>query len=274
MTATEKLIVRQQAVDSCICVGLDSELEKIPSHIRFTAQPQLAFNQALIDATHSSVCAYKLNTAFYEARGVQGWQEMHDTIRYVQEHHPDIVIILDAKRADIGNTNKGYVTAFFDELSVDAITLHPYLGQEALQPFLERADKACIVLCRTSNPGSGEFQDSLIENKPLWEHVAQHVSKKWNAKKNCWLVVGATYPAELARVRKIVGNMPILVPGIGAQGGDLQKTLAVGRTSAEDVLIISSSREIIFASSGEDFAQKAGERAENLRLQASQSPML
>ncbi len=243
----EKLSKRVKQVSSLVCVGLDSDLEKLPVRFLKQKQPQLAFNKWIIKQTHQDVCAYKPNLAFYEARGALGWQELALTAQYLRANYPEIVLIADAKRADIGSTNQGYVTAIFDELGFDAVTLNPYLGQEALQPFLDRQDKACIILCRTSNPGAGEFQDLITNGKPLWQTVAQQVSDKWNQARNCMLVVGATYPAELAQIREIVGEMTLLVPGVGAQGGDLQAVLQAGLTNSNQGLIINSSRGIIFA---------------------------
>ena len=166
---------------------------------------------------------------------------------YLREHHPDIVTICDAKRGDIGNTNRGYVRAIFDDLGFDAVTLHPYLGQTALAPFLERTDKASIILCRTSNPNSDELQGLSVDGKPLWEHVAAHVRDNWNANNNCMLVIGATYPDDLRRAREIVPHMPLLVPGVGAQGGDASAVRAAGTDANGRGLIVNSSRGVIFA---------------------------
>ncbi|MEK7587401.1 MAG: orotidine-5'-phosphate decarboxylase, partial [Patescibacteria group bacterium] len=220
---------------------------------------------AIIDATHDLVCAYKPNTAFYEARGVEGITELKMTCDYIREKYPDIALILDAKRADIGSTNEGYVKYAFDWLGADAITLHPYLGKEALKPFLDRKDKGCIILCRTSNPGAGEYQDLKLDSGnqaiELYQRVAKNVANDWNYNGNCGLVVGATYPEELTIVRRIVGEMPILIPGIGAQGGDIEKTVKAGVDSGGKNAIINSSRAVIFAGNGSNFAQKARETA-------------
>jgi orotidine-5'-phosphate decarboxylase len=166
---------------------------------------------------------------------------------YLRLNHPDILTICDAKRADIGSTNQGYVEAILDRLGFDAVTLNPYLGREALEPFLARADKGCIILCRTSNPGAGEWQDLEIGGKPLWQMVAERVRDHWNTRGNCMLVAGATYPGELRRIREIVGDMTLLVPGVGAQGGDVEQAVLAGRTAAGTGMIINSSRGIIFA---------------------------
>jgi orotidine-5'-phosphate decarboxylase len=247
MTALNKLQLIVKKNHSLVCVGLDSDLAKIPDRFKNNPHPQFEFNKWVIDQTHEFAAAYKPNLAFYEAGGTDGWQDLALTMEYLQAKHPDIFTIADAKRADIGSTNEGYVTAIFDQLDFDAVTLHPYLGREALQPFLDRIDMVSIILCKTSNPGAGELQDLLANGQPIWLVVAEKVSQEWNKNHNCMLVVGATYPQELAMVRKIVGNMPLLVPGIGAQGGDLAATLKAGLTGQADGLLINSSRGIIFA---------------------------
>ncbi|PIW73053.1 orotidine-5'-phosphate decarboxylase [Candidatus Roizmanbacteria bacterium CG_4_8_14_3_um_filter_34_9] len=242
MTFQEKLDRIVKKNKSLVCIGLDQNL--------------LSFNKTIIEATHDLVCSYKLNTAFYEAIGHEGINALKDTCDYLVEKYPEIPIIIDAKRADIGNTNKGYVQFVFTYLGADAITVHPYLGEEAIRPFLDCKDKGVIVLCRTSNSGAGEFQDLKVSGKSLYKIVAENVSNKWNINKNCMLVVGATYPAELKEVRKIVGDMTLLVPGIGAQGGDLEATLSAGLNSKKQGLIINSSRGIIFAKNPRDEAMK------------------
>ncbi len=263
-----------------VCVGLDSEFGKIPESAHkngnecdvSVANTIVAFNRAIVEATKDIVCAYKPNAAFYEAHGAEGIAALQRTIADIHAIAPDVPVILDAKRADIGNTNAGYVDAAFDFLQADAITVHPYLGAEALQPFLARAEKGIIVLCRTSNPGAGEFQDLIVRvcdgasetAMPLYRFVAMQVAHEWNKNGNCALVVGATYPEELARVRKIVGDMPILIPGIGVQGGDVEKTVSAGKDSRGQGMIINSSRGIIFASKSADFAEAA--RRETIKL--------
>ena len=253
-----------------VCVGLDPEYERIPVSVKQSGavdETIFLFNQGIIDATHDLVCAYKPNSAFYEALGEPGLRALRKTIRYLKEHYPHIPVILDAKRADIGNTNLGYVSAAFDVLGADAVTVHPYLGREALSPFLERKDRGILVLVKTSNPGSGEFQNLAVgpAQEPLYQVVARHVAHDWNTYGNCALVVGATYPTELRQVRAIAGDMPILIPGIGAQGGDVAATVQAGKDSRGWGMIISSSRSIIFASSGEDFAQAARQATIQLR---------
>jgi len=238
---------RVEAIGSLLCVGLDSEIERISASFSGDDLPQFAFNRWIIDRTAEYAAAIKLNMAFYEARGARGWDELHLTMEYLRAQHPEIVTICDAKRADIGNTNRGYVTAIFDEMGFDAVTLHPYLGREALAPFLERTDKACIILCRTSNPGAGEFQDLNVDGKPLWHAVAESVDRDWNGNGNCMLVVGATYPEEMRRIRGIAPDITLLVPGVGAQGGDVVAVVAAGLDAHGRGLMISSSRGIIFS---------------------------
>lgn len=249
-----------------LCIGLDSDLEKIPESIRerTTRETIVAFNRALIDETHDIVCAYKPNSAFYEAHGDEGWAAMRETIQYIRGVAPEVPVILDAKRADIGNTNCGYVEAAYENLQADAVTVHPYFGSEAIAPFLEREDRGVFVLCRTSNPGAGEVQDLPVGNEPLYKHIARMVAEKWNAKGNCGIVAGATYPDELREIRAIVGYLPILIPGIGAQGGKLKESVAAGRDSKRQGVIVSSSRAIIFASPHADFAKAARKEAEEL----------
>ncbi len=266
MTFLQKLNNIVKKKNSLLCVGLDSDIERIPENKRKGEHPQSTFNKAIIDATADLVCAYKPNTAFYESRGKNGIEALKMTCDYLREKYPEIPIILDAKRADIGNTNEGYVKFAYDYLGVDAITLHPYLGKEALKPFLDITDKTVFILCRTSNSGAGEFQDLLVDGKPIYQNVAEHVVNDWNYNGNCGLVVGATYPSELDIVRRIVGKgFPLLIPGIGVQGGDTEKTVKAGVDKDGLNAIINSSRGIIFASNGVDFSQKARFEAEKLR---------
>jgi orotidine-5'-phosphate decarboxylase len=246
-TVIDKYNCRVDQIDSLLCVGLDSEFSQLPERFKADEFPQFAFNRWVIDQTHAYASAYKPNIAFYEARGEAGLIALARTMDYLRATYPDILTICDAKRADIGSTNQGYVEAIFDRLGFDAVTLNPYLGREALEPFLARADKGCILLCRTSNPGAGELQDLDIGGKPLWQVVAERVRDHWNARGNCMLVAGATYPGELRRIREIVGDMLLLVPGIGAQGGDVEQTVRAGQTPAGTGMIINSSRGVIFA---------------------------
>ena len=246
MNFQDKLDKIQEKNNSLVCVGLDSNIDKLSDKFKQLKYPQFEFNKWVIEQTNSLICAYKPNLAFYEAKGDQGMKELKMTLEYLQEKHPDIVTIADGKRADIGSSNEGYVKAIFDWLGFDGVTLQPYLGREALEPFLNRKDKGCIVLCRTSNPGSGELQDLETQGKPLWQVVAEKVSKDWDENNNLMLVAGATYPEELGKIREIVGEMTLLVPGVGAQGGDIEKTVKAGINSKGAGMIINSSRGIIF----------------------------
>lgn len=288
MTFVEKLRNCWQKANSMVCVGLDSDRSQIQS-IQ-SAGGQEAFNKSIVSLTREFVCAYKPNTAFYEGEGDDGWRVLRETVDFISAIAPDIPIIVDGKRTDIGNTNKGYAKMAFDLIKADALTVNPYFGGEALKPFLDRADKGIIVLCRTSNPGAKEFQDLLIptDNLPsaakqffwnlsgslsvrVYEYVAYRAATEWNQNGNVLLVVGATYPEELKNVRKIVGDMPILVPGVGAQKGDLEATVKAGLDSTGFGMIINSSRGIIFASKEGDFAEVAGREAEKLREQINET---
>jgi orotidine-5'-phosphate decarboxylase len=244
---TDKYNKRVDKVNSLLCVGLDSDYEKLPKKFKAKKYPQFEFNKWIINETVKFAAAYKPNAAFYEARSDKGLAELKMTMDWLRKNYFDVFTILDAKRADIGNTNRGYVEEIFDWLGFDAVTLHPYLGGEALAPFLEREDKGCIILCRTSNPGAGELQDLICKNKPIWQVVAETVRDKWNKNNNCLLVVGATYPAETKKIRQLVGDMTFLMPGIGAQGGDVEAAVKAGINSKGQGLIINSARGIIFA---------------------------
>lgn len=275
MNSTTSFITKLAACwqrDNLVCVGLDSAYEQLPDIIKAARPVEDAlfhFNREIIDATYDLVCAYKPNAAFYEAQGDAGWRALFQTVCYVRETYPHIPVILDAKRGDIGSTNTGYVQSAFDYLGVDAITIHPYLGREALAPFLARKEKGILVLVKNSNPGSGEFQNLPVgpEQEPLYMVVARHVEQEWNSNGNCAIVVGATYPDELRRVRSLVGDMPILIPGIGTQGGEVAATVKAGQDSRGQGMIISASRSIIFASRGSDFADAARREAEQLRAE-------
>lgn len=270
----EKVRRRWHDGRTLLCVGLDLELGQLP-----TAQGDasadvetafFAFNTAIIDATADLVCAYKPNAAFYERHGAAGWSALARTIAYIHSRYPDVPVLLDAKRGDMGNTAQAYADAIFGVLDADAVTLHPYLGGDALQPFLRHAGRGCFILAHTSNPGASEFQDLTLRTAdgaedPLYLAVARTVAQRWNANGNCGLVVGATYPEQLQMVRRAVGDLPLLIPGIGAQGGDLAAVVSVGLDSQGAGLLISASRSVIYASSGADFAQAARREAVRLR---------
>lgn len=260
MTAIDKFNIRSRATNSLLCVGLDTDLALIPEQFRGEAMPQFAFNRWIIDQTHASAAAYKINTAFYEARGAAGWAELEQTIAYLRAALPDVLTICDAKRGDIGSTSAAYARAVFDHLGFDCVTLNPYLGRDALEPFLERADKGCILLCRTSNPGAGELQDLAVDGQPLWLHVAQVIDGEWNQQRNCMLVFGATFPRELRRLRALLPEMPLLIPGVGTQGGDLELTVSAGLDRHGGGIIINAARAILTA-------DDPGAAAESLRAQ-------
>lgn len=258
-----ELLESRWELGNFLCVGLDSEPEKIPESARgVTVRETIVnFNKAIVDATKDLVCAFKPNPAFYEVHGEEGWGALKDTISYIHEVAPEVPVILDAKRGDIGNTNSAYARSAFDDLKADAITVQPYLGSEPLAPFFERKEKGIIVLCHTSNPGAGEIQNLSVDGEPLYKVIAKLAAEKWNANGNCCLMVGATYPEELSEIREITGDMPILTAGIGAQNGDLAKTMHAGLDKNKKGLIVNASRSVIFASSGTDFAEAAGKKA-------------
>lgn len=268
MSFQEKLDKAIDKNNSLLCVGLDPAVDKMPNQFSGSEKPFLEFNKAIIDSTVDQVCCYKPNSAFYEALGASGIEQLKETCDYIKQNYPDIPILLDAKRADIGNTNAGYVTFAFDYIGADAITLNPYMGKSALQPFLDRANKGCVILCRTSNDGAEEFQSLKVGENNIAQIVAKNVANDWNQNNNCMLVVGATNPEEISELRQIAGEaVGFLVPGIGAQGGDLEATLKAGLNNDGKGLIISASRSIIYASSDEDFAQAARSEAEKTNSQ-------
>ena len=258
-----KLERAQKKNNSLLCVGLDPSLERLPESCRMQPQPFLVFNRALIDATADLVCAYKPQIAHYAACGAEA--ELSATINYVHENYPDIPVILDAKRGDIGSTAEKYALEAFARYQADAVTVNPYLGGDSLEPFLKYEEKGVVILCRTSNPGGGEIQGLEVDGEPLYLKLAELAATSWNKNHNILLVVGATWPAELARVREVVGEIPLLVPGVGAQGGDLAAVLRAGLDCHGAGLVINSSRGIIYAGQGEDFAVVARQAALELR---------
>lgn len=260
MTFQEKLRRAQRKSNSFLCVGLDTDAALIPRHLGRSPNAVLSFNRRIIDATHDLVCAYKLNLAFYEALGERGWRVIEKTLEHIPR---GIVTIGDGKRGDIGNTSEHYAKALFDQLGFDAVTVNPYMGYDSVEPFLRRSDRGVFLLALTSNPGSKDFQRLKVNGRPLYERVVQ-ATEKWNTKKNIGLVIGATHPGELQRVRRLAPDMPILIPGIGKQGGDLRSAVRYGCTKNGDRAIINSSRGIIYASRGKDFAQAARREAQRL----------
>jgi orotidine-5'-phosphate decarboxylase len=266
MDFLSKLDAAIDANNSLLCVGLDPNKEMMPDSLKDDEDALTTFNKAIIDATAELVCAYKPNSAFYEARGPKGIEELKQTCDYINEKYPTIPIILDFKRGDIGSTNEQYAKFAFDYLGADAITVHPYQGGKALQAFLDRKDKGIIVWVRSSNPGGGEFQDLEVNGRKLYLEVADSVVKNWNGNNNCLLVVGATYPGELGEIRRVVGDdIVFLVPGVGAQGGDVEASVKAGQNSFGKGMIINSTRDIIYASIGDDYAEAARARATEVR---------
>jgi orotidine-5'-phosphate decarboxylase len=257
------------AHDSLVCVGLDPEIERFPKHIAAEPSPIFQFNKAIIDATHDLVCAYKPQFAHYAAYEAE--DQLERTIEYVHRAYPAVPVILDAKRGDIGSTAERYAIEAFERYGADAVTVNPYLGTDALEPFLRHADRGVIVLCRTSNKGGADLQDLEVGGQRLFQVVAQLAAQRWNTNGNCLLVVGATYPQELAQVRQIVGDMPLLVPGVGAQGADVAQAVRAGQDARGTGLIVSSSRAILYASAGDDFAPAARAATQALRQEINRS---
>jgi orotidine-5'-phosphate decarboxylase len=254
---------------SLVCVGLDPEIERFPPQVIDQPSPIFQFNKAIIDATADLVCAYKPQFAHYAAYEAE--DQLERTIDYIQSTYPGIPVILDSKRGDVGNTAERYAIEAFERYHADAVTVSPYLGGDSMEPFLKYEDKGVIILCRTSNPGAGDLQDLEVGGRRLFHVVADLAARRWNTRGNCVLVVGATYPRELAEVREIVGNMPFLVPGVGAQGGDVAQAVQSGQNGAGAGLVISSSRGILYASSGENFVSAAREATLKLRDQINAS---
>ena len=264
MNYAQKLAAAWKATNSLVCVGLDPEPKKFPDQFRDAPGGIFEFNKAIIDATRDLACAYKPQFAHYAAHAAEN--QLEHTIDYIKATAPNAIVILDSKRGDIGSTAEQYAQEAFERYGADAVTVNPYLGRDSVEPFLKHADKGVIILCRTSNPGAKDFQDLNVgPGRKLFQHVAETVAKEWNGNGNCMLVVGATYPEELADIRARVGDVPFLVPGVGAQGGDVAKVKQVGKTAAGTGLVISSSRAILYASSGEDFAVAARKATLELR---------
>jgi orotidine-5'-phosphate decarboxylase len=247
----ERLDQAQIATNSLVCVGLDPDLDQLPAELRDDPQPLFAFNRRIVDATVESAAAYKPQIAFYSALGRES--ELVASIGYIRARAPAALVILDAKRNDIGNTAAAYAREAFERYGADAVTVNPYMGEDSVLPFLARPDRGAILLCRTSNPGARDFQDLLVDGQPLYKRVAERAAR-WNEHRNLMLVVGATYPQDMAELRRAHPALWFLVPGIGAQGGDLDSTLAAGLNAAGTGLLINSSRGIIYAGGGESGA--------------------
>lgn len=255
---TEQIRTKQ----SLLCVGLDTDIAKIPPHLLKEEDPIFAFNKAIIEATHPYAVAYKPNTAFYEAQGEKGWRSLKKTIEYLNSNHPDIFTIADAKRGDIGNTSTMYAKAFFEEMDFDSVTVAPYMGKDSVEPFLAFKDKHTILLALTSNEGAFDFQTQKIGTDELYKKVLR-TSLTWQNSENLMYVVGATKAEFLKEIREIVPQHFLLVPGVGAQGGSLEEVCKYGLNDVYG-LLINSSRGIIYASKGEDFAEVAAQKAKEL----------
>lgn len=262
---TAQLTAQIRQKKSFLCIGLDVDLSKIPSHLLQEEDPIFAFNKEIIDATHHLCVAYKPNTAFYEAYGIKGWKSLEKTIKYLNKKYPKIFTIADAKRGDIGNTSSMYAKAFFEDLAFDSVTVAPYMGKDSVEPFLAFENKHTILLALTSNQGAFDFQTKTIDGKEVYKHVLE-TSKTWRNAQNLMYVVGATKAEYLAEIRKIIPNSFLLIPGVGAQGGNLQEVYKYGMTD-EIGLLINSSRGIIYASNASNFAEAAAQKAKELQKQ-------
>jgi orotidine-5'-phosphate decarboxylase len=260
---TQQLRTQIQTKKSFLCVGLDVDLDKIPVHLLELEDPIFEFNKAIIDATHDLCIAYKPNIAFFEAYGIKGWLALQKTINYINENYPDIFTIADAKRGDIGNTSSMYAKAFFEDLNFDSVTVAPYMGKDSVEPFLAFENKHTIMLALTSNEGAFDFQTLMVNGKELYKQVLE-TSRTWKNSENLMYVVGATKAEYFTEIRKIVPDSFLLVPGVGAQGGSLSEVCKYGMNDNIG-LLINSSRGIIYASKGTDYAEKA--RAEALKMQ-------
>jgi len=265
---TQQLIQQIQQKQSFLCIGLDVDLNKIPQHLLEHEDPIFEFNKAIIDATHDLCVSYKPNTAFYEAYGLKGWQSLEKTINYINQNYPEVFTIADAKRGDIGNTSSMYAKAFLEDLNFDSVTVAPYMGKDSVEPFLAFDNKHTILLALTSNEGAFDFQTKISEGKELYKTVIE-TSKSWKNSENLMYVVGATKAEYFTEIRKMVPDSFLLVPGVGAQGGSLQEVCKYGMSSNIG-LLINSSRGIIYASNGDDFAQKAREEALKLQQEMEQ----
>ncbi len=256
---TQQLVQQIKHKKSFLCIGLDVDLTKIPHHLLELEDPIFEFNKAIIDATHDLCVSYKPNMAFYEAYGLKGWQSLEKTITYINEKYPEIFTIADAKRGDIGNTSTMYAKAFLEDLDFDSVTVAPYMGKDSVEPFLAFENKHTILLALTSNEGAFDFQTKNVDGEELYKVVIE-TSKRWKNSQNLMYVIGATKADYFSEIRKLIPESFLLVPGVGAQGGSLQEVCKYGMNDTIG-LLINSSRAIIYASSGEDFAQKAREEA-------------
>ena len=250
-----KLAARWRAADSLLCVGLDPDRSRFPPHLRDAGDAVFRFCREIVDATGDLVCAFKPQIAYFASMRAES--QLEKLIDHVRQQHPAVPVILDAKRGDIGATAEHYAREAFERYGADAVTLSPYMGYDSIQPFLAYADRGAFLLCRTSNPGGADLQMLDAGGEPLYQRLARLVANEWNTQGQLGLVVGATYPAELAAVRSVAGELPLLVPGIGAQGGDIAATVAAGQSADGFGMLINSSRAILYAGNGEDFAEHA-----------------
>lgn len=269
MSFIQSLRTRWEHADSLVCVGLDPEPARFPARFSDTPDAVFQFCRDIVDATAEYVCAFKPQIAHFAALGAES--ALLRLIEHAHRAHPDIPVILDSKRGDIGSTAAHYAREAFDRYAADAVTVNPYLGHDSLQPFLDCADRGVVILCRTSNPGAGDLQDLTVSgnggSRPLYQHVAEKIARDWNGNGNCALVVGATWPEQLREVRAIVGEMPLLIPGVGAQGGDVAAVVGNARSADGTGMIVSSSRAVLYASNGEDYMDAAATAARTLRDQ-------
>jgi len=263
VTFADKLHSRWRSADSLLCVGLDPDPTRFPAHLRDRDDAIFAFCSAIADATAPYACAFKPQMAYFASRRAE--DQLESLLARLRRDHPQIPVVLDAKRGDIGATAEHYAREAFERYDADAVTLSPFMGRDSIEPFLAYAGRGAFLLCRTSNPGGDDLQMLDLGGERLYERVARLTAEKWNRDGRLGLVVGATYPAELARVRAIVGDMPLLVPGIGAQGGDVQATVQAGEGADGAGMLINSSRAILYAGTGEDFAQAAADAARRTR---------
>lgn len=263
MRFIDQLAAAWQTQNSQLCIGLDPDITKFPAHLQGKPEAILNFCKAIIDATADIACAFKPQIAYFAA--LRAEDQLEEICEYLRLRYPHIPIVLDAKRGDIGATAQQYAREAFERYGADAVTVNPYMGFDSVKPYLEWHDRGVIVLCRTSNPGGSDLQFLNVDGKPLYQHVAALVADKWNTNGQCGLVVGATFPDELAQVRSIVGDMPLLIPGVGAQGGDIKATVQAGRTANGSGMMINSSRAILYAGSDENFAQAARQVALDTR---------
>ncbi|MCF7222091.1 orotidine-5'-phosphate decarboxylase [Marilutibacter chinensis] len=270
MSFMQALRTRWERADSLVCVGLDPEPSRFPTRFNDAPDAVFQFCRDIVDATAGYVCAFKPQIAHFAALGAES--ALLRLIEHIHQSHPGIPVILDSKRGDIGSTAAHYAGEAFDRYAADAVTVNPYLGRDSVQPFLDRADRGVVILCRTSNPGAGDLQDLPVAGsdggrRPLYQHVAEKIARDWNGNGNCALVVGATWPEQLREVRAIVGGLPLLIPGVGAQGGDVAAVVANAKSADGSGMIVSSSRAVLYASAGDDYTDAAATAARALRDQ-------